>query len=134
VFSLDWQMGNVPASRCSIAMIAPGFSPRDLCVECNFVPKRPRYTFSPVAILVLIVLAGALGTFLGIITVILKNERTTNRHHLLSNIPGSIALSALVCVVPGGLAYVVTENIPVTGLLSLASGFVIAWLIEALDH
>ena len=104
MFSLDWQMGNVPASRCSIAMIAPGFSPRDLCVECNFVPKRPRYTFSPVAILVLIVLAGALGTFLGIITVILKNERTTNRHHLLSAmaqrpIPG-MALSSLCASTP----------------------------------
>jgi hypothetical protein len=134
VFSLGWQMGNGPASRCSIAMIEDGFSHRDLYAECNFVRKRPQYTFSPVAILVLIVLAGALGTFLGIITVILKNERTTNRHHLLSNIPGSIALSALICVVPGGAAYVATESIPVTGLLSLASGFVIAWLIEALDH
>jgi hypothetical protein len=87
-----------------------------------------------VAILVLIVLAGALGTFLGIVTVILKNERTTNRHHLLSNIPGSIALGALVCVVPGGIAYVLTDNIPVTGVLALASGFVIAWVIEAIDH
>jgi hypothetical protein len=71
-----------------------------------------------VAILVLIVLAGALGTFLGIVTVILKNERTTNRHHLLSNIPGSIALGALLCVVPGGVADVLTDNIPVTGLLA----------------
>lgn len=86
------------------------------------------------AILVLIVLAGALGTFAGIVTVILKNERTTNRHHLLSNIPGSIALGAVVCVVPGGLAYVLTSSIAITGVAALVSGFVVAWVIDAIDH
>jgi hypothetical protein len=87
-----------------------------------------------VAILVLIVLAGAAGTFFGVITVIAKNERTTNRHHLLSNIPGSIALGAVACVLPGGLAYVLTDSIVITGVAAVVSGFVIAWLIEALDH
>src|SRR5664279_545629 len=97
-------------------MIRAHFSLQDLCPECSFVPIRPRYTFSPVAILVLIVLAGALGTFVGIITVIAKNERTTNRHQLLSNIPGSIALGAVLCVVPGGLTYVLTDSIIITGV------------------
>jgi hypothetical protein len=87
-----------------------------------------------VAILVLIVLAGAAGTFFGVITVIAKNERTTNRHHLLSNIPGSIALGAVVCVLPGGLAYVLTDSVVITGATALISGFIVAWLIEALDH
>ncbi|MGZ4690095.1 MAG: hypothetical protein ACXVKA_05995 [Acidimicrobiia bacterium] len=85
-------------------------------------------------ILVLIVLAGALGTFLGIITVILKNERTTNRHQLLTNIPGSVALGAIICVLPGGLIYTATNNAVVTGFGVLISGFVVAWVIEALDH
>jgi hypothetical protein len=35
-------------------------------------------------------------------------------------------------VVPGGAASVLTDNIPVTGFL--AFGFVIAWVIEELDH
>jgi hypothetical protein len=87
-----------------------------------------------VAILVLIVIAGAIGTFLGIITVILKNERTTNRHQLLTNIPASVALGAVVCVVPGMLIYVLTDSAVVTGFGSLLSGFVVAWVIDALDH
>jgi cation transporter-like permease len=87
-----------------------------------------------VAILILIVLLGAVGTFLGILTVIAKNERTTNRHQLLSNIPGSIALGAIVCVLPGGLAYLLTDNVIITGVFSVISGFVVAWLIEAMDH
>jgi hypothetical protein len=87
-----------------------------------------------VAILLLIVIAGAFGCFLGIITVILKNERTTNRHQLLTNIPASVALGAIVCVVPGGLIYVLTDNILVTGFGSVLSGFLVAWIIEALDH
>jgi hypothetical protein len=95
---------------------------------------RSQYTFSPVGILVLIVVVGAAGTFLGILSVIVKNERTTNRHQLLSNIPGSIALGAVVCVLPGGLIYLLTDNLIVTGVGVLLSGFVVAWLIEALDH
>jgi hypothetical protein len=87
-----------------------------------------------VAILILIVLAGAAGTFLGIITVILKNERTTNRHQLLTNIPASVALGAVICVVPGGALYAVTDNVVLTGFGSLVSGFLVAWLIEAIDH
>ena len=86
------------------------------------------------AILVLIVVAGAAGTFLGILTVIAKNERTTNRHQLLSNIPGSIALGAVVCVLPGGLIYLLTDDVIITGIGALLSGFVVAWLIDALDH
>lgn len=82
----------------------------------------------------MIVLLGALGTFAGIITVIIKNERTTNRHQLLTNIPASIALGAVITVLPGGLVYVVTDEVLVTALGALVSGFVIAWLIEALDH
>ncbi len=86
------------------------------------------------AFLLLIVIAGAIGTFLGIITVILKNERTTNRHQLLTNIPASVALGAVVCVVPGGLIYVLTDSAVVTGFGSLLSGFMVAWVIDALDH
>ena len=86
------------------------------------------------AILLLIVIAGAAGTFLGIITVIVKNERTTNRHQLLTNIPASVALGAVVCVLPGMLIYVLTDSFVVTGFGSILSGFVVAWLIEALDH
>lgn len=86
------------------------------------------------AILLLIVITGAAGTFLGIITVILKNERTTNRHQLLTNIPASVALGAVVCVLPGMLIYVLTDSYPVTAFGSVLSGFVVAWLIEALDH
>jgi NADH:ubiquinone oxidoreductase subunit 6 (subunit J) len=87
-----------------------------------------------VAILVVIVLAGAVGTFLGILTVIVKHERTTNRHQLLTNIPGSVALGAVICVLPGGLIYVVTDSTALTGLGALGSGFVVAWVFEALDH
>ena len=115
-------------------MIPVRFSLQDLCTERSSVRIRPHYTFSSVAILVLIVLAGAAGTFIGIITVIAKNERTTNRHHLLSNIPGSIALGAVVCVVPAGVAYVLTDNLIITCVGAVVSGFVVAWLIEALDH
>ena len=85
-------------------------------------------------ILVLIVLAGALGTFAGIITVILKNERTTNRHQLLTNIPASVALGAVITVLPGGLIYILTDELLVTAFGSLIAGFLIAWIIEALDH
>ena len=60
----------------------------------------PPVCFSAVLILLLIVIAGAIGTFLGIITVVLKNERTTNRHQLLTNIPASVALG----IVNGTLA------------------------------
>jgi membrane associated rhomboid family serine protease len=87
-----------------------------------------------VGILILIVAAGAVGTFLGILTVIAKHERTTNRHQLLTNIPGSIALGAVICVLPGGLLYVVTDNLPLTGFGAALSGFVVAWLFEAMDH
>lgn len=83
---------------------------------------------------VLIVVAGAIGTFIGILTVVAKNERTTNRNQLLSNIGGSIALAAIVCLVPGGLVYVVTDSIPITLIASLLSGFVCAWVIEEIDH
>lgn len=85
-------------------------------------------------ILLLIVIAGAIGTFAGIITVILKNERTTNRHQLLTNIPASVALGAIICVLPGGMLYVLTDDLLITAIGSLISGFVVAWLIEALDH
>jgi hypothetical protein len=87
-----------------------------------------------VLILLLIVIAGAIGTFLGIITVILKNERTTNRHQLLTNIPASVALGAIISVLPGGLIYVLTDEAVVTGLGSLFAGFLAAWVMEALDH
>ena len=82
----------------------------------------------------LIVVAGAAGTFIGILTVVAKNERTTNRNQLLSNIGGSIALSALVCLVPGGIVYVATGNVVVTGIAALISGFIAAWVIEEIDH
>ena len=85
-------------------------------------------------ILLLIVIAGAAGTFLGIITVILKNERTTNRHQLLTNIPASVALGAIISVLPGGLLYVLTDSLVVTGFGSVLSGFLTAWVMEALDH
>jgi hypothetical protein len=87
-----------------------------------------------VVILLVIVIGGAAGTFFGIVTVILKNERTTNRHQLLTNIPGSVALGAVVCVLPGMLIYVLTDSAVITGLGSVLSGFVVAWLIDALDH
>ena len=32
------------------------------------------------------------------------------------------------------LIYVLTDNILVTGFGSLLSGFLVAWIIEALDH
>ena len=86
------------------------------------------------AVFLLIIVAGAAGTFVGILTVVAKNERTTNRNQLLSNIGGSIALSSLVCLVPGGIIYVVTGNLAVTGLVALGSGFVGAWVIEEIDH
>ncbi len=86
------------------------------------------------AVFILIIVAGAAGTFVGILTVVAKNERTTNRNQLLSNIGGSIALSAIVCLVPGGLVYVLTDSIVITGLVSLLSGFLGAWVIEEIDH
>lgn len=86
------------------------------------------------AILILIVLAGAAGTFLGIITVILKNERTTNRHQLLTNIPASVALGTIICVVPGGVLYASIDNALVTAFGVVVSGFLIAWIIDAIDH
>ncbi len=85
-------------------------------------------------ILVLIVIAGAVGTFFGIVTVILKNERTTNRHQLLTNIPASVALGAIISVLPAGIVYVLTNSPAVTGLGAVLSGFLAAWLMEALDH
>jgi hypothetical protein len=87
-----------------------------------------------VIILLLIVAAGAVGTFLGILTVIVKNERTTNRHQLLTHIPGSVALGAVVCVLPGGLIYLVTGRNLVTAFGTVISGFVVAWMLEAMDH
>jgi hypothetical protein len=87
-----------------------------------------------VLILVLIVVAGAVGTLLGIVTVITKHERTTNRHQLLTNIPGSVALGAVICVLPGGLLYVTTDSVVITGLGAAISGFLVAWLFEAMDH
>jgi hypothetical protein len=87
-----------------------------------------------VAVFILIVISGAAGTFVGILTVIAKNERTTNRNQLLSNIGSSIALGSIVCLVPGGLIYVLTDSVPVTILASLISGFVAAWVIEEIDH
>jgi hypothetical protein len=87
-----------------------------------------------VAVFILIIVAGAAGTFVGILTVVAKNERTTNRNQLLSNIGGSIALSSIVCLVPGGLIYLLTDNIVITGLVSLLSGFLGAWVIEEIDH
>jgi O-antigen/teichoic acid export membrane protein len=87
-----------------------------------------------VLVFVLIVIAGAIGTFIGIITVVAKNERTTNRNQLLSNIGGSIALASIVCLVPGGLVYVFTDSIPITLIASVLSGFVCAWVIEEIDH
>jgi hypothetical protein len=81
-----------------------------------------------------IVISGALGTFLGVITVVAKNERTTNRNQLLTNIGGSIALASIVCLVPGGIVYVLTDSIPITMGASVLSGFVAAWVIEEIDH
>ena len=85
-------------------------------------------------ILLLIVIAGAIGTFIGIVTVIMKNERTTNRHQLLTNIPGSVALGAIICVLPGGLIYLLTDEPLVTGFGSAVAGFLTAWVMDALDH
>jgi hypothetical protein len=87
-----------------------------------------------VAVFILIVGAGAVGTFIGILTVLAKNERTTNRNQLLSNIGGSIALASVVCLVPAGIVYVFTDNVVVTGIAALLSGFLAAWVIEELDH
>jgi hypothetical protein len=87
-----------------------------------------------VLILLLIVVAGAVGTFLGIVTVILKNERTTNRHQLLTNIPASVGLGAIISVLPGGLIYVLTDEVLVTGFGAALAGFLAAWVMEALDH
>jgi hypothetical protein len=87
-----------------------------------------------VLILLLIVVAGAIGTFLGIVSVIAKHERTTNRHQLLTNIPGSVALGAVICVLPGGLIYVTTDNVVLTGIGSVIAGFLVAWVFEAMDH
>jgi hypothetical protein len=123
-----------PASRPIILTNAVALHIDIVDARCIFASTRSHYTFATVLILLLIVALGALGTFVGIITVILKNERTTNRHHLLSNIPGSIALGAVVCVVPGGLAYVLTDSIAITAVGALVAGFIVAWLIEALDH
>lgn len=86
------------------------------------------------AVFILIVVAGAVGTFIGILTVMAKNERTTNRNQLLSNIGGSIALASVVCLVPGGIVYVFTDDVVVTGIAALLSGFLAAWVIEELDH
>jgi hypothetical protein len=83
---------------------------------------------------VLIVVAGAIGSFVGIITVIAKNERTTNRNWLLSNIGGSVALASIVCLVPGGIVYIATDSIPITVIAALISGFVAAWVIDEIDH
>ena len=82
----------------------------------------------------LIVVAGAAGTFIGILTVVAKNERTTNRNQLLSNIGGSIALASLVCLIPGGIVYVATGSAVITGIAAFISGFVAAWVIEEIDH
>ncbi len=86
------------------------------------------------AAFILIVAAGALGTFIGILMVIAKNERTTNRNQLLSNIGGSVALAAIVCLVPAGIIYVFTDSLIVTGFAALLSGFVAAWVIDEIDH
>jgi hypothetical protein len=83
---------------------------------------------------ILIVAAGALGTFIGILTVIAKNERTTNRNQLLSNVGGSIALASIACLLPGGIVYVFTDNLVITGFTALLAGFVCAWVIEEIDH
>jgi hypothetical protein len=83
---------------------------------------------------VLIVIGGAVGTFIGIVTVVAKNERTTNRNWLLSNIGGSIALASIVCLVPGGIVYVVTDSLVITVIAAVISGFVAAWVIEEIDH
>ncbi len=85
-------------------------------------------------VFIVIVGAGAAGTFIGILTVVAKNERTTNRNQLLTNIGGSIALASLVCLVPGGLIYVATGNTVVTGIAAFISGFLAAWVIEEIDH
>jgi hypothetical protein len=66
--------------------------------------------------------------------VVAKNERTTNRNWLLSNIGGSIALASIVCLVPGGIVYIITDSIPITVIAALISGFVAAWVIEEIDH
>jgi hypothetical protein len=134
VFSLGYQYGKVLPSRAIIATNSCAPELRELSGRLQSRAGGPQYTHTPVGLLLLIVLAGAAGTFLGIITVIFKNERTTNRHQLLSNIPGSVALGAVVCVLPGGLLYVMTSNVIITGIGSLISGIVIAWIIEALDH
>ena len=90
---------------------------------------------APVAVFILIVVAGALGTFIGILTVIAKNERTTNRNQLLSNIGGSIALG--VDRLPRSRrarSTCFTDSVVITGIAALLSGFVAAWVIEELDH
>jgi hypothetical protein len=87
-----------------------------------------------VLVFVLTVVAGALGTFIGILTVIAKAERTTNRNQLLSNIGGSVALGAIVSLVPAGILYVATDSRVLTVLGALVSGFIAAWVIEEIDH
>jgi hypothetical protein len=87
-----------------------------------------------VVVFILIIVAGALGTYIGVLTVIAKNERTTNRNQLLSNIGGSVALASIVCLIPAGLVYIATDNVVITGIAALLSGFVCAWVIEELDH
>ncbi len=82
----------------------------------------------------LIIVAGAAGTFVGIVTVIAKAERTTNRNQLLSNMGGSIALGAVVAVVPAGVIYLVTDNLVITVVAGFVSGFIAAWVIEEIDH
>jgi len=83
---------------------------------------------------ILIVVAGAAGTFAGILTVIAKAERTTNRNQLLSNMGGSTALGAVVSLVPAGLIYLFTDNLLITVVAAFFSGFIAAWVIEEIDH
>jgi len=87
-----------------------------------------------VLVFILIVIAGAAGTFIGILTVIAKAERTTNRNQLLSNIGGSVALGAVVSIVPAGILYVATDSRLLTVVGAFASGFIAAWVIEEIDH
>jgi len=87
-----------------------------------------------VLVFILIVVAGAAGTFVGILTVIAKAERTTNRNQLLSNIGGSVALGAVVALVPAGVLYLVTDSRVITVIGAFVSGFIAAWVIEEIDH
>jgi hypothetical protein len=125
---------NFPARRGIVATFAGRNSHSKFRGSIAVPPAHQTIEFPLVLILLLIVIAGAAGTFLGIITVILKNERTTNRHQLLTNIPASVALGAIISVLPGGLLYVLTDSLVVTGFGSVLSGFLTAWVMEALDH